>query len=599
MATRQLIDANGVFLGGLPTASPEQQATNYRVVAVVGCQSGGKSTLLNHVFATTFPVLDAPKRGRRRTTLGVWAALAAPPTDVPLAQAVPTVVLDVEGTDSRERGEGARAFESRTTLLALALSDVVLVNMWAHDLGRHSAANYDLFETVFAHAVALRRAQANRPSRPPVSVTIIVRDHDGHAELEDIRRVLMGDLTNIWDRLRVRELSFSDLFKIDVVALPHKLYAPEEFSSSTRDLHIRVAADTAARVAHQPVPLDGFDALAQAVWDGVCACTGGTGINAESTLDLPRHAALAAYYRLGQTVDAVWAGEVGQRVDDLRVDIETNWQSPVEDFGARVNALARDALAQFDEAAIPYCESPGAGDAPKRRRDELGIALVVRIADLHERYMSACWDFCMNGFDDKFRPMLGGTRGFERRARRLAREFVKKYRTLAQAGAMPSMLRGFEQAREEEAEQRRKEEAEGLAVTGTASASASASASGEDGEWVRADEGGEDEYEAEVAQELGLIEDEEEEEADELSVEKFRKDLHDKVEERRRLGDLMLPGAGGELMPGMPKADPWWKGLLIRGVILLINYLQATHGQRAALRLMRKHEKEFPSTPSF
>jgi len=35
--------------------------TNYHVVAVIGCQSSGKSTLLNLLFFTHFEVMDESK----------------------------------------------------------------------------------------------------------------------------------------------------------------------------------------------------------------------------------------------------------------------------------------------------------------------------------------------------------------------------------------------------------------------------------------------------------------------------------------------------------------------------------------------------------
>lgn len=79
-------------------------------------------------------------------------------------------------------------------------SDVmyVLLNMWAHDIGCYSAANYDLFETVFAHSVALRRAGGIRSQRT-VSTLIVGRDHAGEAAASDIRGVAMGGLNSIWD----------------------------------------------------------------------------------------------------------------------------------------------------------------------------------------------------------------------------------------------------------------------------------------------------------------------------------------------------------------------------------------------------------------
>nr|XP_033515215.1 protein ROOT HAIR DEFECTIVE 3-like isoform X2 [Nicotiana tomentosiformis] len=55
-----------------------------------------KSTLLNHLFYTNFREMDA-FRGRSQTTKGIWIAKAV--GIEPL-----TIVMDLEGTDGRERG---------------------------------------------------------------------------------------------------------------------------------------------------------------------------------------------------------------------------------------------------------------------------------------------------------------------------------------------------------------------------------------------------------------------------------------------------------------------------------------------------------------
>lgn len=73
MGEVQIIDAESVFYGGLELDGVDVEGDgsgNYGVVAVIGCQSSGKSTLLNTAFGTNFPVLDPVKHGRRRTTVG-------------------------------------------------------------------------------------------------------------------------------------------------------------------------------------------------------------------------------------------------------------------------------------------------------------------------------------------------------------------------------------------------------------------------------------------------------------------------------------------------------------------------------------------------
>ncbi|KAH9327243.1 hypothetical protein KI387_007421, partial [Taxus chinensis] len=100
-----------------------------------------KSTLLNNLFHTNFREMDAFK-GRTQTTQGIWLAEAAGIDPC-------TLVMDLEGTDGRERGEDDPTFEKQSALFALAVSDIVLINMWCHDIGREQAANKPLLKTVF------------------------------------------------------------------------------------------------------------------------------------------------------------------------------------------------------------------------------------------------------------------------------------------------------------------------------------------------------------------------------------------------------------------------------------------------------------------
>ena len=58
------------------------------------------------------------------------------------------LVLDVEGTDGRERGED-QDFERKSALFSLAIAEVVIVNMWEHMIGLYNGANMGLLKTVF------------------------------------------------------------------------------------------------------------------------------------------------------------------------------------------------------------------------------------------------------------------------------------------------------------------------------------------------------------------------------------------------------------------------------------------------------------------
>lgn len=48
--------------------------TAYKSIAIIGCQSSGKSTLLNILFDTNFEELNQDSRGMAQTTKGIWSA---------------------------------------------------------------------------------------------------------------------------------------------------------------------------------------------------------------------------------------------------------------------------------------------------------------------------------------------------------------------------------------------------------------------------------------------------------------------------------------------------------------------------------------------
>ncbi|KAJ0082460.1 hypothetical protein Patl1_11286 [Pistacia atlantica] len=79
---------------------------------------------------------------RSQTTQGIWLARCACIEPC-------TLVMDLVGTDRKERGEDDTAFEKQSALFALAVSDIVLISMWCHDIGREQAANKPLLKTVF------------------------------------------------------------------------------------------------------------------------------------------------------------------------------------------------------------------------------------------------------------------------------------------------------------------------------------------------------------------------------------------------------------------------------------------------------------------
>lgn len=151
----QVIDEDKAFTTSLNDYLTETHVAeagfNYHLISVFGSQSTGKSTLLNHLFGTEFSVMSETER--RQTTKGIWMSKnkkesAGAGGNGATKMADNILVMDVEGTDGRERGED-QDFERKSALFALATSEVLIVNIWEHQVGLYQGANMGLLKTVF------------------------------------------------------------------------------------------------------------------------------------------------------------------------------------------------------------------------------------------------------------------------------------------------------------------------------------------------------------------------------------------------------------------------------------------------------------------
>jgi hypothetical protein len=109
--------------------------------------SYSQGTLLNRLFGTTFDVMDETQR--RQTTKGIWMSRG---------RGMDVLVMDVEGTDGRERGED-QDFERKSALFSMATSEVIILNLWEHQVGLYQGANMGLLKTVFEVNLQLFQSQ--------------------------------------------------------------------------------------------------------------------------------------------------------------------------------------------------------------------------------------------------------------------------------------------------------------------------------------------------------------------------------------------------------------------------------------------------------
>ncbi|KAH6607983.1 hypothetical protein Trco_004296 [Trichoderma cornu-damae] len=287
----------------LQTMRVAEAGFNYHLISVFGSQSTGKSTLLNHLFGTTFSVMSETER--RQTTKGIWLSKNKRETSSGTKMADNILVMDVEGTDGRERGED-QDFERKSALFALATSEVLLVNVWEHQVGLYQGANMGLLKTVFE--VNLQLFLKDKNSTPRSLLFFVIRDHLGVTPLSALQNTLIQDLTKIWSSISkpqgLEQSRIEDYFDFGFAALPHKILQGEKFESEVALLGARFT--TGHRVGkggdggaeseggillpeyHRRIPADGLSVYAEGIWDQI--------VN-NKDLDLPTQQELLAQFR--------------------------------------------------------------------------------------------------------------------------------------------------------------------------------------------------------------------------------------------------------------------------------------------------------------
>ncbi|KAK3120242.1 hypothetical protein QOZ80_9AG0684220 [Eleusine coracana subsp. coracana] len=310
---------------------------SYAVVSILGPQGSGKSTLLNHLFGTSFTEMDA-LRGRNQTTKGIWIAKAVGIEPF-------TVVLDLEGTDGRERGQDDTAFEKQSALFALAVSDIVIINLWCHDIGREHAANRPLLRTVFE---VLMRLFSPRKT----TLLLVIRDKT-KTPLEFLTQALKEDLQKIWDSVQkpevYKEAELREFFNVEVTALSSYENKEELFKEQVGQLRQRfchsIAPGGLAADRRGVVPASGFCLSALQIWKV---------IRENKDLNLPAHKVMVATVRCEEIANE----KLRQFVSDkgwLELEAAVKYGS-VSSFGTNLVAILDFYLSEYETETTYFDE---------------------------------------------------------------------------------------------------------------------------------------------------------------------------------------------------------------------------------------------------
>jgi len=134
----------------------------------------------------------------------------------------PTLIFDIEGTDSKERGEQRMTFEQTTSLFALSISDVLMINMWTTDIGRFGASNYGLLKVIFEVNLKLFGQQSAK------KLLFVLRDFiEEDNDFEAIKDIIDTDVNKIWSEMHkpeeYKDSNPKDFFSFEFCLMPHKV----------------------------------------------------------------------------------------------------------------------------------------------------------------------------------------------------------------------------------------------------------------------------------------------------------------------------------------------------------------------------------------
>ncbi|KAJ6394710.1 hypothetical protein OIU77_023837 [Salix suchowensis] len=363
-----LIDGDGTFVDtGLDHFIKEVKlgecGLSYAIVSIMGPQSSGKSTLLNHLFGTNFREMDAFK-GRSQTTKGIWMARCAGIEPC-------TLVMDLEGTDGRERGEDDTAFEKQSALFALAVSDIVLINMWCHDIGREQAANKPLLKTVFQ--VMMRLFSPRK-----TTLMFVIRDKT-RTPLENLEPVLREDIQKIWDSVPKpeahKETPLSEFFNVEVVALSSYEEKEEQFKEQVATLR--------QRFFHSIAPV----------------------IKENRDLDLPAHKVMVATVRCEEIAKEKYSSFAA---NEEWCHMEEAVQSEiVSGFGKKLSGILNFSLSEYDAEAIYFD-----GGVRSAKRKQLEEKLLQLVQPAHQSMLGHIRSRTLENFKEAFEKALNAGEGF-------------------------------------------------------------------------------------------------------------------------------------------------------------------------------------------
>ncbi|KAI0565626.1 P-loop containing nucleoside triphosphate hydrolase [Gracilaria domingensis] len=383
--------------------SVELSSDPFVVVAITGPQASGKSTLVNALFSTSFPVATRGSIGTA-TTRGILASQLQTTRGAAL-------VLDVEGADARARGRDAKIYASQCASFVTSIADVVIVNLWYHDACRLDSAAHSLLTSIlFSAAKAL---VDGAPAKTALVIAVRDFDDDSQDASESVTTMIQEDVsilsnishffspsanslvsnslrlvfclcvhqvTDIWAEVVVESgLPVGDgatpldhVIDLHVFMFPHIRHQAEKFDECVAA--VRTAFDEGQLVLPEHskrIPADGFSTYAHTIWDSIAATAADLSVSPADVFDRRvddfysgDDFAIVAAYRC----DEVFSQKLAEASGDMADLLDTaEGGERIDSLGKKCDEIIERYLQEYDAETSDFATEP----VYERKRTEL------------------------------------------------------------------------------------------------------------------------------------------------------------------------------------------------------------------------------------
>ena len=277
---------------------------------------------------------------RGQTTKGVWIAADY------LSK---VLIIDCEGTDSKSRNEHDRGkFEHSSSLFALAMSDILIINMWTSDVGRYTASNYGVLKIVFEMNLKLFEQKTAK------KIIIFLRDFDPtRNQRNKIESLILEDIKKIWKEIQIPEQYAGKgpdhFFSFEFITLPHLIYREKDFMEEIKKLRKRLVAGDENYFFNnlssiKNVPADGLKQYVTQIW---------TDILNDKDLDIPSQREMLANYRCNEIKNKILSSYEKEFQNIYKLSNEKN----IEDLKSVCNKLKDSICAEYEKQGCNYEKS--------------------------------------------------------------------------------------------------------------------------------------------------------------------------------------------------------------------------------------------------